>query len=65
MHNLRPAGKAAARTKGTRNDAERGALRSHAERGNEVTAQTLFNQMLVWGLAMALVGAAICFLFFH
>jgi Na+/H+ antiporter NhaD/arsenite permease-like protein len=27
--------------------------------------QTLFNQMLAWGLAMAVVGAAICFLFFH
>jgi di/tricarboxylate transporter len=27
--------------------------------------QTLFNQMLAWGLAMAAVGAAICFAFFH
>jgi di/tricarboxylate transporter len=27
--------------------------------------QTLFNQMLAWGLTMAVVGAAICFLFFH
>ena len=27
--------------------------------------QTLFNQMLAWGLAMAVVGAAICFLFFR